>query len=96
MQQQELSNCELDEIYDKIVEGLRVPCRCQQYKEGGKSNKFLLNLGKMRGSRGKARKLTASNHEITDPQAIEHEIVFFLEKPFHKKHKKTLSEQTNF
>ena len=67
-QQYELLKCELDEIYEKIAEGARVRSRYQQYEEGEKSNKFLLNLEKVRDSQGKVRKLIVSNHEITDPQ----------------------------
>ena len=59
--------CELDGIYDKIAECVRVRSRCQQYEEGEKSNKFFLNLEKVRGSQGKVRKLIVSNHEIADP-----------------------------
>ena len=97
-QQYELLKCELDEIYDKIAEGVRVRSRCQQYEEGEKSNKFFLNLEKVQGSQGKVRKLIVSNHEIADPQLIEQEIeqVFFYKSLFKNNIKKTLSEQTNF
>ena len=95
-QQYGLLKCELDEIYDKIAEGVRVRSRCQQYEEGEKSNKFFLNLEKVRGSQGKVRKLIVSNHEIADPQLIEQEIVFFYKSLFKNNIKKTLSEQTNF
>ena len=56
-QQYELLKCELDEIYDKIAEGVRVRSRCQQYEEGEKSIKFFLNLEIVGGSQGKVRKL---------------------------------------
>ena len=82
--------CELDEIYDKIAEGVRVRSRCQQYEEGEKSNKFFLNLEKVRGSQRKVCKLIVSNREIADPQLIEQESLF------KNNIKKTLSEQTNF
>ena len=97
-QQYELLNCELDEIYDKIAEGVRVRSRCQQYEEGEKSSKFFLNLEKVRGSQRKVRKLIVSNHEIADPQLIEQEIekAFFYKSLFKSNIKKTLSEQTNF
>ena len=36
-QQYGLLKCELDEIYDKIAEGVRVRSRCQQYEEEEKS-----------------------------------------------------------
>ena len=42
-----------------------------------------LNLEKVRGSQGKVCKLIVSNHEISDPQLIEHEI-FFSTKVFSK------------
>ena len=89
-QQYGLLKCELDEIYDKIAEGVRVRSRCQQYEEG---EKF---LEKVRGSQGKVRKLIVSNHEIADPQLIEQEIVFFYKSLFKNNIKKMLSEQTNF
>ena len=76
-QQYGLLKCELDEIYDKIAEGVRVRSRCQQYEEGEKSNKFFLNLEKVRGSQGKVHKLIVSNHEIADPQLIEQEFFFY-------------------
>ena len=78
-QQYKLLKRELDERYDKIAEGVRVQSRCQEYEEGEKSNKFFLNLEKVRGSQGKVRKFIVSNHEITDPQTIE---TIFLQKPF--------------
>ena len=68
--------CELNEIYDKTAEGVRVRSTCQQYEEGEKSNKFFLNLEKVPGSQGKVHKLIVSNHKIADPQLIEQEIVF--------------------
>ena len=97
-QQYELLKCEGDQICDKIAECVRVRRRCQQYEESGKSNKFFLNIEKVRGSQGKVRKLIASNHKITDPQTIEHQKGFFYKSLFKNKNKtkKTLSEQTNF
>ena len=76
-QQYELLKCELEELYDKIAEGLRVWSRWQQYEEGKKSNKFSLNLEKMQGSQGKVCNLIASYYKITDLQAIDHKIAFF-------------------
>ena len=95
-QQYKLLKRELDERYDKIAEGVRVQSRCQEYEEGEKSNKFFLNLEKVRGPQGKVRELIVSNHEITDPQTTEQEIVFFYKSLFKNKIKKTLSEQTSF
>ena len=62
--------------------------------KGEESNKFFLKLEKVRGSQGKVRKLIVSNHEITDPQAIEQEIVFFYRSLFKNSIKKMLPEQT--
>ena len=92
-QQYELLKCELDEIYDKIAEGVRVRSRCQHSEEGEKSNKCFLNIGKVRVSQGKVPKLIISNRKITDPRTIEHK---FYKSLFKKHIKKTLSEQTNF
>ena len=94
-QQYELIKCELDEIYDKIAESIKVRSRCQQYKEGEKSTKHFLNLKKVRGSQGKVCKLIASNHEMTDPQTIEREIVFFYKTLFRNNIKKASSKHTN-
>ena len=70
---------------------VQVQSRCQQYEDGEKSNKFFLNLEKVRGSQGKVRKLIVSNREIADPQLIEQEIVFFYKSLFKNNIKKTLS-----
>ena len=56
-QQYKLLKCELDEIYDKISDGVRVRSRCQQYEEGEKSNTFFLNLEKVWVSRGTSANL---------------------------------------
>ena len=87
-QQYKLLKRELDERYDKIAEGIRVQSRCQEYEEGEKSNKFFLNLEKVRGPQRKVRELIVSNHEITDPQTTEQEIVFFYESVFKNSIKK--------
>ena len=41
---------ELDEIYDHIVEGIRIRSKCDCYEHGEKSTNFFLNLEKQRGS----------------------------------------------
>ena len=60
-QQYELFRCGLDEIYNKIAEGVRVRSRCQEYEEGEISNKFFLNLEKVLGSQRNVHKLIVSN-----------------------------------
>ena len=72
--QYELLKSELDEIYNKVAESVRVWRRCQQYEEGKKTNKFFVNLEEMQYSQGKVRQLIASNHKITSPQTIEHSL----------------------
>ena len=44
----EYVNCknQLGEIYDDIVEGIKVRSKCQLYQEGEKPTKFFLNLEK--------------------------------------------------
>ena len=39
---------ELEEIYEKFVEGAKVRSKCTWYEEGEKSTKFFLNLEKKR------------------------------------------------
>ena len=46
-QQYELWKYELDDIYNKVAEGIKVWRRCQQYEVGKKTNKFFVNLDKM-------------------------------------------------
>ena len=64
-QQYELLKCELDKIYDKNAESVRVRRRCQHYEYifsmFGKSARFL----------GESLKTYC---KIADPQKIEHEI----------------------
>ena len=52
-----------------------------QYKEGGKSLKFFLNLEKGRGIQGQIIKVTA-NQEITHQNKIQNEFLYFYETLF--------------
>ena len=52
---------ELEEIYEKFVEGAKVRSRCTWYEEGEKSTKFFLNLEKKRALQGQICKLIIGN-----------------------------------
>ena len=82
---------ELEEIYDKIVEGNKVRSRCQWYEEGEKSNKFFLNLEKSRASQGLIRKVVNDEGEVNDPSLILDEI----EKYFSSLFEKTVQKSDN-
>ena len=75
---------ELEEIYDKIVEGNKVRSRCQWYEEGEKSNKFFLNLEKARASQGLIRKVVNDEGEVNDPSLILDEIKKYFSSLFEK------------
>ena len=55
---------ELNSIHDHIVEGTRIRSKCDWYKQGEKSTKFLLNLEKKRGNQNQIRKLIIDEKEI--------------------------------
>ena len=50
---------------------MKYTTKCQEHEQEEKSNKFFLNLEKVRDFQWKACKLIVSNHEITDSQTIE-------------------------
>ena len=95
---QDYNECkrELDEIYEKIAEGIRVRSRCQWYEEGEKSTKFFLNLEKFHGRQGKIRKIIIDDHEITDSTRIRKHLKTFYESLFKKTVFKTSLEYDNF
>ena len=64
---------------EKKTEGARIKSKCLWYEEGEKSSKFFLNLEKCRGIQGQIRKLIVNNHEITDQNKIQKELLFFHE-----------------
>ena len=41
---------ELDAIYDRIAEGIRIRSKCNWYEHGEKLTKFFLNLEKLRSA----------------------------------------------
>ena len=68
---------EIEDIYEKFVEGAKVRSKCIWYKEGEKSTKFFLNLEKKRALQGQIRKLIIGNQEITDQNKLQNELQLF-------------------
>ena len=56
----------LDKIYDKKVEGLRIRSKCEWYKKGEKSTKFLLNLEKRHGIQHKVESLVVNDEVVKE------------------------------
>ena len=60
---------DLELIYEKIAESVKIRSKCQWYEEGGKSTKFFLNLQrKPRSVKPLVRKLEANGKKIYDHQ----------------------------
>ena len=57
---------ELEQIYDKVVEGVKVRTKCDFFQFGEKSNKFFFNLEKQRSANGILKKVIKYENEITD------------------------------
>ena len=68
---------ELEEIYEKFVEGAKVRSKCTWYEEGEKFTKFFLNLEKKRALQGQIRKLIIGNQEVIDQNKIQNELQLF-------------------
>ena len=68
---------EIEDIYEKFVEGAKVRSKCIWYEEGEKSTKFFLNLEKKRALQGQIRKLIIGNQEITDQNKLQNELQLF-------------------
>ena len=77
---------DLELIYERIAEGVKIRSKCQWYEEGEKSTKFFLNLEKKRSVKGLVRKLEVNGKEICDQAKINDEIKIFFEQAF-KSHK---------
>ena len=62
---------QLEQIYDKFIEGARIRSKCKDYELGEKSNKYFLNLEKRRA---KLSSITCvkngSNTDVSDPYLI--------------------------
>ena len=70
---------DLELIYERIAEGVKIRSKCQWYEEGEKSTKFFLNLEKKRSVKGLVRKLEVNGKEICDQAKIIHK---FIHKSF--------------
>ena len=60
---------DLELIYEKIAEGVKIRSKCQWCEEGGKSTKFFLNLQrKLWSVKPLVRKLEVNGKQIYDQQ----------------------------
>ena len=77
---------ELELIYERIAEGVKIRSKCQWYEEGENSTKVFLNLDKKQSVKALVRKLEVNEKEIYDQAKINYGIkVFFGEGfKFHK------------
>ena len=76
---------DLQRIYERIAEGVKIRSKCQWYQEGEKSTKFFLNLEKKTKKlsvKALVRKLEANGKEICDQAKINDEIKIFFEEEF--------------
>ena len=79
-----ISPLQLENIYDKKVEGTKIRSKCEQYQHGGKSTKFFLNLEKPRAINTIVRHLIDDDKNITDLKEINACICKFYKKNFKK------------
>ena len=79
---QEYTNAknELETIYSKISEGIRI-----RSKTGEKSTKYFLNLEKQRAVNGTVRQIIHNDNEINNPVEIRNELKNFYENLFKQK-----------
>ena len=87
---------ELEFIYNKIAEGIRVRSKCAWYEEGEKSSKFFLNLEKYNATKTQIKKLLVNDSEITEQNKILHEIKNYFENLFQKKNLNSQEKCDNF
>ena len=76
---------QLDNIYNKIAEGIKVRSKCNWYEFGEKSSKFFLNLEKKNAIQGTIRKLLVDNKDVTSSAKINEELHCFYKSLYAKK-----------
>ena len=84
---QEYTNAknELETIYSKISEGIRIRSKTDWYQYGEKSTKYFLNLEKQRAVNGTVRQIIHNDNEINNPIEIRNELKTFYENLFKQK-----------
>ena len=68
---------ELEETYEKFVEGAKVRSKCTWYEKGEKPTKLFLNLEKKGAIQEQIWKLIIGNQEILDQNKIHNELQLF-------------------
>ena len=87
---------ELEEIYEKFVEGVKVKNKYTWYKEREKSTKFFLNLEKKRALQVQIRKLIIGNQEIIDQNKIQNKLQLFYKNLFKSNCTKSYDDRKKF
>ena len=84
---QEYTNAknDLETIYSKISEGIRIRSKTDWYQYGEKSTKYFLNLEKQRAVNGTVRQIIHNDNEINNPVEIRNELKNFYENLFKQK-----------
>ena len=84
---QEYTNAknELETIYSKISEGIRIRSKSDWYQYGEKSTKYFLNLEKQRAVNGTVRQIIHNDNEINNPVEIRNGLKTFYENLFKQK-----------
>ena len=76
---------QLDNIYNKIAEGIKVRSKCNWYEFGEKFSKIFLNLEKKNAIQGTIRKLLVDNKDVTSSAKINEELHCYYKSLYPKK-----------
>ena len=83
---------ELEQIYDKIVEGVKIRSKCSWYQYGEKSTKFFYGLEKKNAMSGAIKMIINDEKEITIPNKINLSLKSFYQSLFRKNVKKSITD----
>ena len=61
---------EINEIYDKISNGIKIRCKCDWYEFGDKFNKLFLTIEKHWGTQNIVHRVLSNEQEISDLSKI--------------------------
>ena len=85
MKQKNACRGEINEIYDKISNGIKVRSKCDWYEFREKSNQFFLTLEKRQATQNIVRKVLSNEQEITDFSKINTYIYQFSQHLYNEK-----------
>ena len=86
----------LENIYQKKVNGLRIRSKSEWYEHGEKSSKFFLNLEKSRAAQSQIRHLLSNGKETTDQKEILQELYSFYKELFTQNHQSSKNGIMNY